>query len=57
MAGAAINTLTGLSVFTGMAALAVFAVAYSTYGGLKAVALTDIIQVMCWCSVAWPSRG
>ncbi|MEO1575007.1 MAG: sodium/sugar symporter [Pseudomonadota bacterium] len=41
----AINTLTGLSVFAGMAALAVFAVAYSTYGGLKAVALTDIIQV------------
>ncbi|PHS21783.1 MAG: sodium transporter [Robiginitomaculum sp.] len=42
----AVNTLTGLDYFWGMAALAAFAVAYSMYGGLKAVALTDIIQVI-----------
>jgi len=41
----AVNALTGLDYFWGMAALAGFAVAYSMYGGLKAVALTDIIQV------------
>ena len=42
----AINTLTGLSMFYGMLSLAAFAGAYSLYGGLKAVALTDIIQVV-----------
>lgn len=42
----AISTLTGLSMFHGMLALAGFAVAYSLYGGLKAVAFTDIIQVV-----------
>ena len=42
----AINTLTGLDMFYGMLALAAFAAAYSLYGGLKAVALTDIIQVV-----------
>ncbi|WP_370334659.1 sodium/sugar symporter [Parvularcula marina] len=42
----AINTLTGLSMFHGMMALGAFAAAYSLYGGLKAVALTDIIQVV-----------
>ncbi len=41
----AIATLTGLPVTAGLIALAVIAVAYSLYGGLKAVALTDIIQV------------
>jgi len=41
----AIATLTGLPVTTGLITLAAFAVAYSLYGGLKAVALTDIIQV------------
>lgn len=41
----AVNSLTGLSYFWGMAALAAFAYAYSVYGGLKAVALTDAIQV------------
>lgn len=40
-----INTLTGLDLFWGLVALASFAAAYSLYGGLKAVALTDIIQV------------
>lgn len=42
----AVNTLTGMSLFWGMSALAAFALAYSMYGGLKAVALTDILQVV-----------
>ncbi|MEN7343152.1 MAG: sodium/sugar symporter [Pseudomonadota bacterium] len=42
----AVNTVTGVDPSTGMIALAVFAVAYSLYGGLKAVAMTDIIQVV-----------
>lgn len=42
----AINSLTGLEMFYGMLALAAFAAAYSLYGGLKAVAMTDIIQVV-----------
>lgn len=42
----AIQAVTGLGVFTGMAMLAGFALLYSLYGGLKAVALTDIIQVV-----------
>ncbi|NRA31692.1 MAG: sodium/solute symporter, partial [Parvularculaceae bacterium] len=42
----AINSLTGLDFFPAMMALGAFAAAYSLYGGLKAVALTDIIQVV-----------
>ncbi|PQA86660.1 sodium/sugar symporter [Hyphococcus luteus] len=42
----AINTLTGADMILGMILLAMFAAAYSLYGGLKAVALTDIIQVV-----------
>lgn len=41
----AVQTLTGLDTMSAMIALAAFALAYSLYGGLKAVALTDIIQV------------
>lgn len=41
----AVNTVTGIDLAWGMAGLAGFAIAYSIYGGLKAVALTDIIQV------------
>jgi SSS family solute:Na+ symporter len=41
----AIRTLTGADMMLGMALLAMLAAAYSLYGGLKAVALTDIIQV------------
>ena len=41
-----INTLTGLDLTLGLVCLAVFAMIYSLYGGLKAVALTDIIQVV-----------
>lgn len=46
LGGLALTTLTGWGVMGSMIALAAFAVAYSLYGGLKAVALTDIIQVV-----------
>lgn len=46
LGGLAIESLTGLDVTLAMMALAAFAVVYSIYGGLKAVALTDIIQVV-----------
>ena len=42
----AINTITGLDSTYSVILLAAFAAAYSLYGGLKAVALTDIIQVV-----------
>lgn len=42
----AINALTGLDTQYAIFALALFAGTYSLYGGLKAVALTDIIQVV-----------
>lgn len=45
LGGLAIETVTGISAPVGMAFLAVFSIAYSLYGGLKAVAYTDIIQV------------
>lgn len=41
----AVHTVTGLSLETGLIALGVFAGAYALYGGLKAVALTDVVQV------------
>ena len=42
----AINTLTGLDPMYGSILLALFALAYSLSGGLKAVAMTDIVQVV-----------
>ena len=42
----AIHTITGLDNQPALVLLGSFAVAYSLYGGLKAVALTDIIQVV-----------
>lgn len=42
----AINTITGLDLTSSMIILAVLSLAYSLYGGLKAVAFTDIIQVV-----------
>lgn len=42
----AINTITGLDIGYAIIMLAAFAATYSLYGGLKAVALTDIIQVV-----------
>ncbi len=41
----AVHTVTGIDVQTALIALGVFAGAYALYGGLKAVALTDIVQV------------
>lgn len=42
----AINTVTGLELTYGLLILGVLATLYSLYGGLKAVAMTDIVQVI-----------
>ena len=42
----AINSLTGFDLTYGLIALAAITLSYSIYGGLKAVAMTDIIQVV-----------
>jgi solute:Na+ symporter, SSS family len=42
----AINTITGIDMQTGLVFLALLSLTYSLYGGLKAVAYTDIIQVV-----------
>jgi len=42
----ATNTVAGVDLTLGLVLLGAFAVSYSLYGGLKAVALTDIIQVV-----------
>jgi SSS family solute:Na+ symporter len=41
----AVNTITGVDVDVAIVALGLFALVYALYGGLKAVALTDIVQV------------
>jgi SSS family solute:Na+ symporter len=41
----AFHTVTGIPLETALIALGVFAGAYALYGGLKAVALTDVVQV------------
>jgi len=46
LGGIAVETLTGVNIILAMAGLGAFAIAYSIFGGLKAVALTDIIQVV-----------
>ncbi len=46
LGGLAVSAVSGISVLPAMFGLAAFAVVYSIYGGLKAVALTDIIQVV-----------
>lgn len=46
LGGLAIQTVAGVNWMFGMIFLAVLSVAYSLYGGLKAVAYTDIIQVI-----------
>lgn len=46
LGGLAIETVTGVDWLYGMIFLALFSIAYSLYGGLKAVAYTDIIQVV-----------
>lgn len=57
LGGLAIGSVTGFAVFPAMAGLAVFAMLYSLYGGLKAVAMTDIIQVVVLllggCAISW----
>jgi len=61
LGGLAVESLTGLETFWAMAALAAFAALYSLYGGLKAVALTDIIQVVILmvggAAITWISLG
>lgn len=42
----ALNTILGLKMIYGITGLALFAAAYSLYGGLSAVAWTDVIQVI-----------
>lgn len=46
LGGLAIETVAGVDWMFGMIFLAVFSVTYSLYGGLKAVAFTDILQVV-----------
>lgn len=46
LGGLAIETVAGVDWMVGMIFLAVFSIAYSLYGGLKAVAYTDILQVV-----------
>jgi SSS family solute:Na+ symporter len=41
----AVNTITGLDIDIAIVGLGLFALGYALYGGLKAVALTDIVQV------------
>ena len=41
-----LNTILDVPLFTGIVGLALFAMIYSIYGGLKAVAWTDVIQVV-----------
>ena len=41
----AVHTVTGVDLQVALVALGLFAGAYALYGGLKAVALTDIVQV------------
>src|SRR5690606_10666008 len=41
----AVNQVTGIDQMTAVVLIGVFALVYQLYGGLKAVALTDIVQV------------
>ncbi|MEO1229852.1 MAG: sodium/solute symporter, partial [Myxococcota bacterium] len=45
LGGLSVSSVLGVSIFAGMFGLAAFAIVYSINGGLKAVALTDIIQL------------
>ncbi|MBL30629.1 MAG: sodium/glucose cotransporter [Flavobacteriaceae bacterium] len=46
LGGLALKTILGVELIYGIIGLALFAAAYSLYGGLSAVAWTDIIQVV-----------
>ncbi|WP_109831058.1 sodium/sugar symporter [Reichenbachiella versicolor] len=43
----ALETIMGIPMMYGVIGLSLFAAAYSLYGGLSAVAWTDVIQVVC----------
>jgi SSS family solute:Na+ symporter len=45
MGGLSMNVIMGLPLWGSIAGLALFATVYSLYGGLKAVAWTDVVQV------------
>ncbi len=45
LGGTAVTTVTGLDPFTVLVGLGIFALLYQISGGLKAVAMTDIVQV------------
>lgn len=45
MGGLSMNVIMGLPMWGSIAGLALFATVYSLYGGLKAVAWTDVVQV------------
>ena len=46
LGGIALETILGIELIQGVIGLALFAAAYSLYGGLSAVAWTDVIQVV-----------
>ena len=46
LGGLALETIIGIDLVYAVLGLALFAAAYSLYGGLTAVAWTDIIQVV-----------
>ncbi|TQV80096.1 sodium/solute symporter [Exilibacterium tricleocarpae] len=46
LGGLAVNAVTGLDMYYAMLGLVAFSLLYSLYGGLKAVALTDIFQIV-----------
>ena len=48
LGGLALETIIGVDMIYAVISLALFAAAYSLYGGLSAVAWTDIIQVSFW---------
>ena len=49
-----IEKVMGIPMLYGIIGLAAFAGIYSIYGGLKAVALTDVVQGLCSC---WRRAG
>lgn len=57
----AVHTVTGMDQMWALAAIGAFALAYQLWGGLKAVALTDIVQVALLVTggliIAWLSLG
>ena len=46
LGGLSISTIMGVNMKTAIYGLAIFALVYSIYGGLKAVAWTDVVQVI-----------